>query len=388
MRFLAVLGKALKQHLRHWALLSLALMTAPFFVYVYHAFLVGMGNKYVVVIVDRDVGITVEGKPFKAGKELMTALRQWNQPDMGMELIIKEMEKEASAVELLRDRKAEVLLVLTENFSARVMELAHDATRPGVDITMHGDLASPKYLLGAILVNAAVEDYVERATGRSRLIKLTEVPVSGDKLPNDFDLSIPGILVLGLIMLLFTASIALIAEVEGGTVLRLRMSRLRVHEFLGAISISEVMVGVASMLLAIGFARWLGYRENGSLTAAMLVGVLACLSMIAIAVAIAGVSRTANDILIIGNFPFFLLFFFSGSAFPVPPLNLFAVAGHMLTVNELLPTTHAVAAMNKVLNLGSGLDGVVYEMSAILLLTVLYGVGGGYLFWRKHLRMG
>jgi hypothetical protein len=43
-------------------------------------------------------------------------------------------------------------------------------------------------------------------------------------------------------------------------------------------------------------------------------------------------------------------------------------------------------ALNKVLTMGAGLGDVIYELAALLILSVVYFAAGVWLFSRTHLR--
>ncbi len=116
----------------------------------------------------------------------------------------------------------------------------------------------------------------------------------------------------------------------------------------------------------------LGYRSHGSLVAVLVICVLCTLAIIAISLIVAAFLRSIFDLMTIGSFPFFMLMFFSGGMFPLPNLQVLTIAGHAISVNDVLPTTPAIDAMGKVLNYGTGLDGLGFELTLLALLTVAY----------------
>jgi len=187
-------------------------------------------------------------------------------------------------------------------------------------------------------------------------------------------------------MLMFTAAASIIKEKDKGTLVRLQMSQMRVYEFLSAVGLTQVIIGVLAMGLTFVTAWALGYRTAGSWSAVMAVGLLSAVSVIAVSLVVAAYLRTIFDLLTIGCFPFFILMFFSGGMIPLPPLPLFSVAGRSVNANDILPTTHTIAALNKILNFGSGLGGVKVEMGFIFFLTVAYFLVGIIAFDRRHLR--
>jgi len=84
----------------------------------------------------------------------------------------------------------------------------------------------------------------------------------------------------------------------------------------------------------------------------------------------------------------FLMMFFTGTFMPVPGGELFTLGDHIFRIYDVLPPTHAVVALNKVLTLGEGLSAIQFELAALLALSVLYFAGGVWLFQRTHLRRG
>jgi ABC-2 type transport system permease protein len=157
-------------------------------------------------------------------------------------------------------------------------------------------------------------------------------------------------------------------------------------EWFSAVSMTQIIVGLLAMGLTFLTAVALGYRTSGSLAAMMVVGLLSSLSIIAISFLVAASLRTIFDLLTIGCFPFFILMFFSGGMFPLPPLRLFTVGSRSVSINDFLPTTHTISALSSILNYGAGLGDVVPELAAIFLLTVVFFAMGVWLFTRRHMR--
>ena len=70
----------------------------------------------------------------------------------------------------------------------------------------------------------------------------------------------------------------------------------------------------------------------------------------------------------------------------MPSVALFTIGRHDIGLYDILPPTHAVNALNKVLTLGAGLEDVGFELFALLVLSVLYFTVGVWLFSRTQLR--
>ena len=109
-------------------------------------------------------------------------------------------------------------------------------------------------------------------------------------------------------------------------------------------------------------------------------------AVVGIGLIVAAFSTSVSQAFIIANFPLIFFMFFSGGVYPIPRINLFQIGGINVSIYDILPPTHAVVALNKILSLGESLSGVVYEISSLVILSlVFYGVGI-WLFKRKHMR--
>jgi ABC-2 type transport system permease protein len=238
----------------------------------------------------------------------------------------------------------------------------------------------------------AFSDYIAHVYTTS--VTMTQLPLTVDfqslgtsRTLSDFDLYVPALLVLALIMVLFTAAATLIKEVDKGTMSRLMLSQLTTPELLTAVSFNQVIIGVSALLLAFLAALSVGYKTEGSLLALLIVGAISALSVVAISVLVAAFLKSIFELLTIGCFPFFILMFFSDVLFPLPKITLFHLAGNIVYLNDILPTTLTVSAFNGILNYGAGLDEVIFELGAILLLTAFYFALGSWFFQRRHQRV-
>jgi hypothetical protein len=114
---------------------------------------------------------------------------------------------------------------------------------------------------------------------------------------------------------------------------------------------------------------------------------LTSLSIIAFSLIIAAITKSANEVLVVGNFPMFLFMFFTGAAFPLKSDALFTIAGYPVNIQGLMTPTHAISALNKTLVMNMSVGSVIPELTAIVVLTAIYFLIGAFLFNRRHLRM-
>jgi ABC-2 type transport system permease protein len=175
-------------------------------------------------------------------------------------------------------------------------------------------------------------------------------------------------------------------EVESGTLQRLKITKVTTFELLGGISASVIVIGVINLLLAFGTAMALGFHSHGPLWVAILIGVITTISVIGVGLMVAAFSKSVSQAFIIANFPLVFFMFFTGVAFPIPGVALFTLGDHIIGLYDILPPTHAVVALNKVMTLGAGLKEVTFELIALVILSILYFALGVWLFNRNQMK--
>jgi len=386
MRLLALFKKALIENFRDWKIIILGLTFAPFFVVIMF-FYFGESNKiYDVIIVNHDQGFAVDGQTFRAFQFLLSDLKSLTNPDGSEAIRIQMADDVEEARKRLRAKDADLVIEIPENLSEILQAYRAGEQAPPAVIKTLGNSNSMDSILAAAWSDAIIYQYALAFTGQRIPLEIQAEGFEQMATTSDFDLYVPALIALALMMLIFTAAATLIKEKDKGTLVRLRMSSMTAPEWLTAVSLTQVIIGILGMALALLTAMIFGFRPTGSLLAFLLIGIVSSLSLMAISVVVAATLRTIFDLMTIGCFPFFLLMFFSGGMFPLPSLKLFNVGGHPFELNDILPTSHSIRALGKVLNGNAGLADVSFELGAIVILTLVYFAAGIWLFTRRHMR--
>lgn len=386
MRLLALFKKALIENFRDWKIIILGLTFAPFFVVIMF-FYFGESNKiYDVIIVNHDQGFAVDGQTFRAFQFLLSDLKSLTNPDGSEAIRIQMADDVEEARKRLRAKDADLVIEIPENLSEILQAYRAGEQAPPAVIKTLGNSNSMDSILAAAWSDAIIYQYALAFTGQRIPLEIQAEGFEQMATTSDFDLYVPALIALALMMLIFTAAATLIKEKDKGTLVRLRMSSMIAPEWLTAVSLTQVIIGILGMALALLTAMIFGFRPTGSLLAFLLIGIVSSLSLMAISVVVAATLRTIFDLMTIGCFPFFLLMFFSGGMFPLPSLKLFNVGGHPFELNDILPTSHSIRALGKVLNGNAGLADVSFELGAIVILTLVYFAAGIWLFTRRHMR--
>ena len=135
-------------------------------------------------------------------------------------------------------------------------------------------------------------------------------------------------------------------------------------------SSTQLIVGILALALTYLTALAVGYRAKGSLLILFSSWARSPASpSMAFSVLVAAFLRTVFDLVTVGCFPFFILMFFSGGMFPLPGVALFQLGDRAIELNEILPTTHAITALNRVLSYNAGLGDIGYESGRMIILT-------------------
>jgi ABC-2 type transport system permease protein len=387
MRVWCVFIKSCREMLRDWWMLGLTLAFAPFFIYLYWLFAHGGSTSYRVLVVNNDLGATTaSGERLSAGQGVMAAINEVTYADGKPLLKAVELQDQAQAERLIKDHEAVAFLVIPGDFSQSLAALSAGDRSVSATLVFGGDLTNPYYMIGATLAITAADAYVQNATGQRPIVQYIEQPLGASAARTEFELYTPGIIITAAILLVFLASMVVAREIEAGTLRRLRITPMTSFDLLGGITAALTLVGVVSVLLTFLTALALGFHSQGPLWIAILIGALTSLSVIGVGLIVACFSKTVSQAFVIANFPLGALMFLSGAIFPLPKMVLFTVGGQEIGLFDILPPTHAVVALNKVLTLGAGLGEVAYEMTALFVLSVAYFVIGVWLFQRTQMR--
>jgi ABC-2 type transport system permease protein len=375
------------ENLRDWKIFILAITFAPFFVVLMYFYFGEATETYRVAFVNHDQGATArDGNVFNAGQLLISELGKFSGQDGAVMLKISLETEMTAAKARLKNKSVDLVVEISKNFSQILLDYKEGERPAPAVVKTYGDPSNPKYIMAAAWSDSLTYQFAESWSGLQGPLTFETESLSPMKSLTDFDLYMPGLLGLALMMLMFTAAATLIREKDKGTIVRLRISNMTTTEWIIAMSMSQVIIGLLALGLTYMTAMGFGYRATASLMAISAVGVLSCLAIIAISVLVAAMLRTIFDLMTIGCFPFFILMFFSGGMFPIPTISLFAVGERSINVNDILPTTHSITAFGKILNQNAGLMDVGYEIGAIVVLTILFFAAGIWLFTLRHLR--
>jgi len=387
MKFWSVIKKSIKEQYRSFWLLILTVSMAPFFVVIYYLISEVTQPRYDLLVLNLDKGATVSGQQINHGEILIESSRSFIEQGDHIPLHLKSANNRESAVQRIKNGKSDALVVIPELFSENILQTGILEKKAVAELEFIGDLTNLNYMICAVWAGEAIQEYVYTITKVPRQVEIKETSLGISGNISDFDLYIPGLLILSVIMLMFSASIAVVIEAENKTLLRLNLSGISAFGFLAGVSVVQVAIGVVSVLLTLGVAIGLGFKYGEAIGSMLVLVILTSISIISFSLIVAALTKSANEVLVVGNFPIFLFMFFSGAAFPIDGKALFSVLGYPVSIQGLLSPTHGISAVKKVMIMGMGIGDVIPEILALVFLTAVYFIIGMWIFKRRHMKM-
>ena len=284
--------------------------------------------------------------------------------------------------------KAAVALVIVSSES----QTSGDSTQqPKLRVTLRGDAVNMQYYRASTLINNLAGRYADRLAGRPEVVQVQVVSLINSQVAthqgplSTFDLYAPGMIIFAILLLIPQTAMLVAREIRRRTLQRLRLTRLTALEFLGGLSLSQMVIAAFQVLVMFLAALALGFHSQGSPALALLVGMVICFSSIGIGLIVACFSENDSQAANIGGTASMLQVFLSGAFYQLPPITIFTLAGHQIDLFDVFPATHGLMALNQVLVYGNGWHEVAFRLETMLLLSVVYFLIGVVIFQRRQM---
>ncbi len=376
MKLIASTVKTLKENIRDWKVIILVLVFSPFFVLLMKLYYGSEPTTYNIGIINYDHG--------NKSTELAKLLDNSQGGKDTKQFILFEYSNKSELEIKVKDRSVDLGMIIPENYSKSLI-MAKTDNNSTVAVEILGSTGNVKYTIAAILVSDIIYRQGIDIAEITLPSTIKETFLEKNQPVNEFESYVPGMISLAVLMILFSACASIVKENDKRTIIRLKLSRLGAFNFLSGICIVQSVIAVIAVILSYWTALFLGYKPVGEFGPVLVMGIISSFSMVSLSLLVASFLNSVFDVLTIGCFPFFILMFFSGSMFPLPKMNILTLFGHPFGVTDILPLTHTANAFNKILNFGSGLADVGFEMIMIVILSIIYFVLGLLLYKKRKL---
>jgi ABC-2 type transport system permease protein len=387
MKWYSVFIKSLKEQIRDYWILLIVILLAPFFIFVYYLMIESENPEYDIILVNQDKGISLTTPGINLGDSLVIYLGEVSQQYNELVLRFHLEDNRDLAISGLKAEKGDAALIIPDNFTSSMLSDPLNKNKPSI-FELIGNITDMQYIIGAVLTEELFNSFLVDITGFKMPVqfKETKLGYSGER--STFELYVPGMLILAIIMMMFSASAAIVREPEIQTLKRLKLTNLTALEFLTGVSLVQIIVAALSMFFALITAVALGYKIiPGTLCFLTLIAFLTSLSIIAFSLLFAAFCRSIKDVAIIATFPMLIFMFFTGAAMPVKGASLFTIGSFEFTLAGILSPTHSINALNKVLLLGLPPANTIPDITALVILTIIYFVLGVWAFNRRHMKI-
>jgi ABC-2 type transport system permease protein len=345
------------------------------------------------------------------------------------------------AEQLLESRSIDAVVIIPSNFSAAFATMVNDSTRTAISASVgqqaigntsnaslgagavvpranvvlptpgntstalgvKGDANNYGFIGSQLLVTQIFDQYRDGVqqnasahaapTGDSifkSYLTLDTLPMAGTSSSTLFDSIVPGLIVLALLLQMSVVASSLVRDIETGMLDRLKLSKIRAFDQLFGTLLTWALITVGQILLLIAVALAFGYHYQGGFGAlglAVLIGVIAGMAAISMALVIASFAKTDMQAMLLGAMIATPLGFLAGAFLPLPQEVIAKFAGQTYVTWDVLPWTWAITALRSVLTYGSGLSSdVVLDIAWLIFLTAILFIIGVAIYSRVRLR--
>jgi ABC-2 type transport system permease protein len=254
-------------------------------------------------------------------------------------------------------------------------------------VNVRGDATSMKFITASTLLDHVISPYLDQAAGLPEVLRFSQEPVAITAPPSEFDAYAPGMMIMAILLLTPHTAMLVAREIRQGTLRRLRLTRLDARALLGGISLAEMVVAAIQIVLMFLAALLMGFHNNGSLLIAIGIGLLLSFSAVGFGLIVACFSNNDSDALNIGATVSMLQVFLCGSFFTISSsYTLFTLAGHEISLFDVLPATHGMLALQQVLSGGAGFSDVAFRLILMAGLSILFFAVGVGVFAQRQMR--
>ncbi len=313
-------------------------------------------------------------------------------------------DDEESAMKRVEKRDYGALLVLPENFTTAAMA-SRRALFEGIipldwtiyppanfttQLTVRGDSTLVQFTISYSVIDAVTQgfftlDMVDEIGGSVYL----DGGITSSGL-TVFDFTVPGLVIFAILSNLSTVTVTALRDMKDGQFDRLKLTKMRVSEYLLAIVVSQLTISVVQIPLMFAGAIIFGFPISTRILYAFIFGILVSLSVTGIGILLAAFVSSTEAASALSGIVSTPMAFLAGAFFTMPNPTLIPegsiLGSHKLGIFDLIPARPAITALRVVLLTDQGMAGVWYEFWLTTVLVIFYMIIGIFLFSRKHLR--
>ncbi len=341
-------------------------------------------QSYSILVINDDIGFTNGTTTYEFGEELISTLENVTYPDeVGEEPVnvfyLYETDEYNQSTEdflIYEEHGLHFAMIIPENFSEVIFNFDNE-----VSLTVIGDPIIGNYQSAVSEFTTIYNEFVDATraglgdiTGQSTFVEHF-IGIVGNA--TVFDLMVPGIVIIGIVLNIVFVSSTITEEYEFKTLEKLQLTPMRAIHLIGGMSIAQLLVSLVQIIVLFALSLAFGYNATGSYVLGGLVAWIMSLSMLGIGMIIAAFSKKgtiASSISSVVAIPLYMITFFP--VWGIEQIQMFQINGHVFGVFDLLPTNIATRMINQIMIYGQSFSDMTFEFVSLIIVTLIYLVIG------------
>ncbi len=333
-----------------------------------------------ILVINEDIGYTNDTITYTFGDSLISTLETITYPiEEGEDPInifyVYETDEYNQSTEdylIYEEHGLHLTLIIPENFSEVIFNFDID-----VKVTVVGDPVTGDYQSSLTAFSSIYDEFVG-------VVRLSLGDDAGHTVITEnyldivgnttiFDLMVPGFVIIGIVMNIVFVSSILTEEYEQKTLEKLQLTPMRTIHLIGGLALAQLLVALVQIIVLFAISLAFGYNAIGSYILAGIIIWIMSLSMSAIGMIIASVSKKAtiaSSISSVVAIPLYMITFFP--VWGIEAIPMFQINGNVFGVFDILPTNLATNMVNQVMIYGQTLSDIGFEFVSLIIVTLIY----------------
>ncbi len=272
-------------------------------------------------------------------------------------------------------------------------------------VVIEGDMTSSEYFAASEIINGMLREFenqvqimaiesVKKGLDPARIIdyepfqsfvEIKRTMATDVKDINYFDISVPGLIIFGIMSLTTTVSGVMLSDVETHRIWRLKLSKLSSIDLIIGNFIAYTVFAEIVALMFILVALVLEFHWAGGLITlgtAMIFVTISAMATIAFGLIIGGVSKNTDMSTLVSLLTYLPITFLIGVFFPINGIPRIMIFGKEAPITFILPWASCLSAMKQSLIYGYTLDSLIPELTISIIGTIILLIPA-VIFYRK-----
>ncbi|MCP5096889.1 MAG: ABC transporter permease, partial [Chloroflexi bacterium] len=232
-----------------------------------------------------------------------------------------------------------------------------------------------------------ITTFFDTVQGQSALVDIVTEPVTAVTPKTEFDLYAPGMMIFAWLMLTPQTAMLVAREIRRGTLQRLHLTPMRAWDYLGGVTLAQLIVAIVQVIIVLFAARWMGFQGSGSLWQSGVVGIGVSMGAIGMGLVVANFVQNDSQAANLGSAISMIQVFLSGAFYALPPITIGTIAGHQMDLFDIFPATSGLLALQQLLTFGASLSDVVFRLGWVGVVTAVYFIVGVWLFQNNQTKV-